>query len=131
MRIGLLLAGCVSLAGCETIENRPTNVFGIWGGPHIGAVFRGGIGELQFDCAGGTIDDPIPARDGPFTAVGSYRAGQPGPVRVGQIYRNQRATYSGQMDKKVMTLNILLEDNNTLGPFTLTEGQAPEITRCL
>ena len=129
---GLLLAAAAVLGGCETIENKPTYVGGLWGGEHIGIVFQGGLAEVKFDCAAGTIDDPVPARDGPFTAKGSYRAGASGPVRVGQIFRSQRAVYSGEMAKNVMTLSVQLEDDDTtLGPFTLTENQPPQITRCL
>ena len=99
---------------------------------HIGIVFQGGLAEVKFDCAAGTIDDPVPARDGPFMAKGSYRAGANGPVRVGQIFRSQRAVYSGEMAKNVMTLSVQLEDDDTtIGPFTLTENQPPQITRCL
>ena len=127
----VLVAAAMLAAGCETIENKPTHVGGMWGGPHVGIVFQGGLAEVQFDCAAGTIDDPVPAREGPFLVKGSYRAGGGGPVRVGQIFRSQRATYSGEMAKTVMTLSVLLEDNTSLGPFTLTEGQPPQLTRCL
>ena len=131
LRMIAIPIAAVLAAGCESLVIKPTHVGGIWGGPHAGIVFEGGLAEVQFDCAAGTIDDPIAARDGPFMVKGSYRAGASGPVRVGQIYRNQRATYSGEIAKKVMTLNVLLEDNTALGPFTLTEGQPPQLTRCL
>ena len=130
LRLGAIGAAA-GLAACETLEIKPTHIGGIWGGPHAGLLFQGGLAEVQFDCAAGTIDDPIPARDGPFMVKGSYRAGASGPIRVGQIFRSQRATYSGEIVKTVMTLNVTLEDNSELGPFTLTEGQAPQLTRCL
>jgi hypothetical protein len=131
--LSLIIAGAALLAAsCETIENKPTYVGGMWGGEHIGIIFQGGLAEVKFDCAAGTIDDPIRAADGPFMAKGSYRAGAAGPVRVGQIFRSQRATYSGAIARNVITLSVQLEDDGTtLGPFTLTEGQPPQITRCL
>ena len=129
-RLAIGLAAAAMVAGCETIENKPTHVGGLWGGPHAGIIFRGGLAEVQFDCAAGTIDEPVRA-NGPFLVNGSYRAGASGPVRVGQIFRSQRAKYSGEVNKTVMTMTVMLEDNSTLGPFTLTEGQAPQITRCL
>jgi hypothetical protein len=124
-------AAALATGGCETLENKPTHIGGLWGGPHAGIIFQGGLAEVQFDCAAGTIDDPVPARDGPFAVKGSYRAGASGPVRVGQIFRSQRATYSGTIAKTVMTMNVLLEDNTTIGPFTLTENQPPQLNRCL
>lgn len=128
----IALAGAAILAaGCETLENKPTHLGGMWGGPHAAILFQGGLAEVQFDCAAGTIDDPVPARDGPFLVKGSYRAGSGGPVRVGQIFRSQRATYSGEVTKTMMTLKVLLEDNTVIGPFTLTESTPPQLTRCL
>ena len=131
MRIWIVAAGALLVAGCESYQ-KPPNLTGLWGGPHAGIVLRGGLGDTQFDCAAGTIDAPvIPAADGAFSVPGTYRAGSNGPVRVGQFFRSQKATYSGQVVDKVMTLNVALEDDqSTLGPFTLTEGVPPEVTRC-
>jgi len=116
--------------------NASDHLLGIWGGPHAGASFQGGLGDMQFDCASGTIDDPLyPAKDGSFAVKGTYRTGASGPVKVGQFFKSQGALYSGQVVKakdvpQVMTLSVTLEDGTALGPFTLTEGTPPQITRC-
>lgn len=131
--------GAMLLAGCATPGNASDHLLGIWGGPHAGASFQGGLADLTFDCASGTIDDPIyPAQDGAFSAKGKYRTGAGGPVKVGQFFKSQDATYSGQVatraakgSPRVMTLNVTLEDGTSVGPFTLTEGTPPQITRCL
>ena len=105
---------------------------GVWGGEHAGIAFQGGLADVRFDCAAGSIDEPVyPAKDGSFTARGTFRAGSSGPVKVGQIFRSQPATYSGKVQKHVMTLNIELEDGTSTGPFTLTESAPPQLTRCL
>lgn len=123
---------CAALAGCAALDQGPTHVGGPWGGPHIGLLLEGGIGSIEYDCASGTIDTLIvPAKDGAFTARGTHRSGQGGPVRVGQIFTAQRATYSGTVVKDDMTLIVKLEDGTALGPFTLRRGAAPQITRCL
>lgn len=109
----------------------PTTLAGQWGGPGIGLVLEGGLGTVEYDCAAGTIDQPIPSADGPFTVSGTHRAGASGPVRVGQIFTSQRATYSGTSTKGDMTLTVKLEDGNELGPFTLKQGVPPTINRCL
>ena len=132
LRFTTIAAAALLAGGCETAGVKPMNLVGIWGGPHAGVSFRGGLAEVQFDCAAGSIDDPVvPAADGAFMAKGTYRAGAKGPVRVGEFFRSQRATYSGQVAGSVMTLNVMLEDNTALGPFTLAEGQPPQLTRCL
>ena len=107
-------------------------LIGVWGGEHAGIAFQGGLAEVKFDCASGSIDEPVfTAKDGSFSARGTFRAGSPGPVKVGQIFRSQPATYSGQVTKHVMTLKIELEDGTSSGPFTLNEGMPPQLTRCL
>lgn len=113
-------------------EAKPPYLAGIWGGPHVAVAFQGGMAEVQFDCASGSIDMLVyPAKDGSFSAKGVYHAGSPGPVRVGQIFVSQEATYSGSVVKEQMTLNVELEDGTLVGPFNLIQGAAPQITRCV
>ena len=132
-------ATMILLSACATLEGKPQHVIGLWGGPHAGASFAGGLADLQFDCASGTIDDPIMITDvGPCSVKGTYRTGASGPIRVGQFFKSQEALFSGEVAKgtaknspRVMTLSVALEDGTALGPFTLTEGAPPQITRCL
>jgi len=110
----------------------PSLLIGTWGGEHVGIAFRGGLAEVKFDCAAGSIDEPVyPAKDGSFTARGTFRRGSPGPVKVGQIYHSETASYSGTVQKHVMTLSVDLEDGSKGGPFILTENASPQLTRCL
>ncbi len=132
MKLLIAIAAALLVSACETLDDKPDFLVGAWGGPHAGIQFEGGLASVELDCASGTIDAPVyPAKDGSFTAKGTLRTGTGGPVRVGQIFRSQRATYSGTVVKDVMTLNIDLEDGNTGGPFTLTLGAQPLLTRCL
>ena len=132
MRVWVIAGAALLASGCETMQSKPPNLAGLWGGPHAGIAFQGGLGDVQLDCAAGTVDAPIvPAGDGAFSVPGTYRAGSNGPIRVGQFFRSQKATYSGQVTKNVMTLNVALEDDDSmLGPFTLTEGMPPQVERC-
>lgn len=129
-RIALLAA---LLLAAQPLAARPPHLIGSWGGPGVGIAFQGGLADVKFDCASGTIDAPVyPARkSGAFEARGTYRAGTPGPVRVGQIFSSQPATYSGKVTKAGMTLAVVLEDGTAIGPFTLAQGAAPQIARCL
>lgn len=130
MRWWTLGAASVLLSACATLQGKPEHLVGLWGGPHAAVEFEGGLADVQFDCASGTFDDPIGLK-GKFLVKGTYRTGAPGPVRVGQIFKSQPARYSGEVVKHVMTLNVVLEDGTALGPFTLTEGAPPQLTRCL
>lgn len=131
MKRWMLGAALIVASGCSTLEGKPSHLIGIWGGPHAGIEFSGGLADVQFDCAAGTIDEPITAGgDGKFLVKGTYRTGATGPIRVGQMFKSQTATYSGEVAKTVMNLAVTLEDGTALGPFTLTEGAPPQLTRC-
>jgi hypothetical protein len=131
MRYWATAAAVLAFAAGAAPAKSP-NLSGGWAGPHAAIIFQGGLADIQFDCASGTIDVPVfPAKGGAFSARGTYRAGKPGPVRVGQIFRSEPANYSGKLDKDAMTLVVTLEDGTALGPFTLTQGAAPQLTRCL
>ena len=135
----LWTVAAIALSGCSSVPGVPDHLLGVWGGHHAAIAFQGGLADVQFDCASGTVDDPItPAKDGSFSAKGTYRTGAAGPVKVGQFFKSQGAVYSGQIAKaaarggpQVMTLDVALEDGTALGPFTLTEGTPPQITPCL
>lgn len=121
----------VLITGCATLQGKTEHLVGMWGGPHAAIEFQGGLADVEFDCAAGTIDDPIvPGPEGKFLAKGTYRTGASGPIRVGQIFRSQPASYSGEVVETAMTLNVALDDGTALGPFTLTEGAPPQLTRC-
>ena len=121
----------LALAGCASMGQEPTTLSGQWGGPGINLVLDGGLGSVEYDCASGTIDQYIPALPVPFSVSGTYRTGQPGPVRVGQIFNSQRATYAGSATKTDMTLLVKLEDGTELGPYALKQGVPGQINRCL
>ena len=132
MRAWLAAAAALLAASCATLDDKPAYLVGGWGGPHVALTFEGALGTVEYDCASGTIDGLVfPAKDGRFTAKGQHRPGQGGPIRVGQIFRSYRATYTGQIIEDVMTLTVALEDGTSLGPFTLAHGAPPQLTRCL
>lgn len=131
MRALSLLIAAAGLSACATMSP-PTHLSGQWGGPGISLLLEGGLGKIEYDCASGTIDTVVyPGPDGRFTATGTHRPGQGGPVRVGQIFTSHRATYSGKVEKDKMTLSGRLEDGTNLGPFSLTLGSQGELVRCL
>lgn len=131
-RLGLVLAS-LALSGCAMMHDQnPPNLTGLWGGPHVGLILEGGLGTLEYDCASGTIDTAIyPDPEGRFSATGTHRPGQGGPVRVGQIFTSHRAQYRGTVTEDVMELTAVLENGEVIGPYTLTRGAEPQLMRCL
>lgn len=121
-----------SLAGCAMLPQPSPYLEGQWGGPSISLLLEGGLGTIEYDCASGTIDSALsPGKDGRFSATGTHRPGQGGPIRVGQIFTSYRAIYAGTVEKDHMTLSGRLEDGTVLGPFTLTQGAEGQLNRCL
>ena len=132
MRAKLAMIAALTLSGCAMLPQKSPFLSGQWGGPHVSLLLEGGLGTIEYDCASGTIDTALAAsHDGRFTATGTHRPGQGGPIRVGQIFTSYRATYSGTVTKDKMTLNGRLEDGTILGPFDLTLGSPGQLTRCL
>ena len=132
MRAWPIVIATFGLSACAAVNPPPTNLAGQWGGPHISLLLEGGLGKIEYDCASGTVDTVIyPGVDGSFTATGTHRLGQGGPIRTGQIFISKQATYSGKVEKDKMTFSGRLEDGTVIGPFNLTLGSTGELMRCL
>ena len=104
-----------------------------WGGDHLGLTVTATGGSLEYDCAAGSIDQPIVAgTDGNFVALGTHSPGHGGPIMQGEVPERRPARYDGWTDGETMTLKVTLTDTNeTLGTFRLARGQTPHILRCL
>ena len=104
---------------------------GTWGGNHVRLEVADGKSSLEFDCASGTIDQPITLdSNGRFEVSGLYKREGPGPVRQG-VNNQSRATYSGAVKDDTMTLSIQLDGStDDLLKFTLTLGKEGRIWKC-
>ncbi len=124
----------LSAAMCSTPPTGPIPP-SEWGGQHIGLVVLtdGGGATIEYDCASGTIDEPITVdSSGGFTAVGTHTRGHGGPAMVGEIPDRHPARYTGSTDGKSMTLNVKLTDSGQdIGTYALTRGASPSVLKCL
>jgi hypothetical protein len=104
-----------------------------WGGEHIGLKISATGATLEYDCASGTIDQPIVATtDGNFVAQGTHTRGHGGPTRMDEIPDRHPARYDGWTDGETMRLSVTLTDTgDKLGSYTLVRGQTPRVFRCL
>ena len=86
---------------------------------------------LDFDCASGTITEPIvPDTAGKFSAKGRFARQRPGPTREGED-EGQPAIYSGVLDGENLTLTITLDKNSEkVGDYILAHGKMGRIRRC-
>ena len=127
-------AAAAALAACSTLPRPPAGIplTGEWGGTHVGLKLGETSGGLDYDCAAGTIDEPlVPRRDGGFEAQGLHMPGTGGPDREGEVRPSYRTRYWGTVRGNRMTLQARVETGVTLGPFTLVRGAEPVIFRCL
>ncbi len=104
-----------------------------WGGQHVGLIVLATGGTLEYDCASGTIDQPIvAATNGNFVALGTHTRGHGGPSMVDEIPDRHPARYDGWTDGETMRISVTLTDSGEkLGDFTLVRGQSPHVFRCL
>jgi hypothetical protein len=103
---------------------------GIWGGLHVILEISSDSATLEFDCASGSIKDPIVLdANGHFDLVGSYNRQGPGPTRQG-MNTDSDARYSGTVNGNTMKLNVQLPGSSEILGFTLTHGRPGKITKC-
>ena len=122
----------LTILGCSSpIE--PTDPVGSWGGQHVALIVTSGGGALDYDCAAGTIDEPLrPDSRGRFRVDGTHTPGQGGPSRQDDEPVVLPATYAGTIDSDTMTLTVtIVETGQSVGSFSLERDAAARIVRCL
>ena len=104
---------------------------GLWGGDHVRMMVSDVGARLEYDCAGGTIDQPIVLdASGKFAAKGSYTPERGGPRRDGAT-AVARARYTGRVAGDTITLTVTLETSKErVGMFTLKRGDDVLLTKC-
>ena len=132
----LCLFALSALLSCATSSaaDRGRPASGAWGGPHIRLdVAEDGTAAVELDCAHGSTTEPIVLdRQGAFRAAGTYAQERPGPVREGQEDAGRPAVYTGRTEGGTMSLTITLTGSGEeLGPFELTHGKTPRLTKCM
>ena len=105
---------------------------GVWGGANLLMEVIDTGAALTYDCAHGTIDQRIEFDGtGRFEVHGTHTRERGGPVRSDETPDRHPALYAGRVDGKIMTLVVTLADTKeTVGTFSLTFGERPELHRC-
>ncbi|MCM3869993.1 MAG: hypothetical protein ND895_04780 [Pyrinomonadaceae bacterium] len=106
---------------------------GVWGGPHIIMEVTADNAVITYDCAVGTIDEPIEIdQDGRFAVRGTLTRQRRGSVRSDETPDRHPAHYAGRVESKSMTLVVTLPSTNEAeGTFYLKHDERPELTRCM
>jgi hypothetical protein len=131
--VGLIL-GTSALCGCTTSSVRSNGgspITGTWGGAHVGLALTETNGTISYDCAHGGLGAPVvPDGVGYFDVGGVHVREHGGPVRIGEVPDSLPARYVGQVSGDRMKLRVVVGPD-TLGPFELQLGVAPQLFRCL
>jgi len=107
---------------------------GSWGGEHIRLHVTEKGATIEYDCAVGTIDEPLLMdQNGNFKAQGIHVFERGGPIRAGEPpSKKHPAEYHGWTDGNQMHLRVTLPDmGETLGTFSLGLRRPSQLEKCL
>lgn len=109
-----------------------TNQPETWGGEHILIRFVEGKARVEFDCAHGTITDPLETNaEGRFDLNGTYVREGPGPTRLNAPRVSLPARYSGAIKGDEVSLSVILKnDSQEIGTFILKRGSEGLVRKC-
>lgn len=105
---------------------------GAWGGLHVLLTLSADGGRIDYDCAQGTIDEPVrPDAGGAFHVRGQHTQHQGGPARVAdEPPAPKPAIYDGTVSGDRMQLRVSI-DGEALGSYALRRGADPQMVDCL
>ncbi len=129
-RILATLLACVCWS-CASLPAPGVPVTGTWGGDHIKSVLSKSGGEIEYDCARGTITEPLTVNDnGQFDVRGFHFRGHGGPVRMDEKPDSAAARYTGRIRDDIMTLDVSVE-GAALASYSLLRGRDGSVFKCL
>ena len=131
--IGVLGAIAIGIACRNPVAGSDRVTIGTWGGPSIRLDVVSQGATIEYDCAHGTIDEPLVTdRDGRFTLTGTHVREHGGPIRQDEPPDRHPARYQGQMSGDSLRLTVTLTDTQQdIGTFTLARGVAARLFKCL
>jgi hypothetical protein len=130
MRLVVLILAALATACGNSSDSpmAPDPITGMWGGDRVRLTLAANGGQLDFDCAHGTLTSALTTRDdGTFTVPGFYQV-EGGPAR--DPIERQPTTFSGRITGNTMTISFTV-NSQPLGPYTLTRDREAILRRCL
>jgi hypothetical protein len=131
--MGVLVCGIALLsAPALRAQEKGIDSSEIWGSRGIFLQMNASGATIEFDCAHGTVTDPMPPiAGGAFSVAGTYTPEMGGPVQKDNPSRDLPATYKISISGDTMRLEVILADRSRQPPpFTLTRGTAGKVIKC-
>jgi hypothetical protein len=124
----LLVVACASNpGGASRLERVPK---GEWGGQHVRLTVEDAGGTIEFDCAHGSLDEPLLLdSNGHFDVKGRLVA-EGGPVQKDEAETARPARYRGESDGQHLSLQVTLEGGEDAGTFSLAKGSPARLFKC-
>ncbi len=134
-----LSAFCALAAACATLGLGPPGgdtkrvSAGNWGAMGIALEVTESGARIEYDCAHGTIDQPLVLdKEGRFDVPGHHFREHGGPVREGEESRGEPVRYVGQVTGDTMTLTVKAQGRDEpIGNHELLRGKSGRIHKCL
>ncbi len=140
----VLIAACAALSGAgqrkasspaQSGPAAPAKAVpnGVWGGEHIRMEVSDGGADIEFDCARGSISQPLQLDEkGRFKVQGIYMAETPAPAAVagGLPASGVKATYTGTLSGSSLRLEVYIEGQDRPRTFDLVQGDQGQLAKC-
>ena len=124
----LLLAACASSPGAaDRLAQVPS---GDWGGPHVQLTVADTGGTVEFDCAHGSLGQPLALDDAGHFDVPGTLVSEAGPTQKEDTRPGQAVRYRGSTDGQKLSLEVALASGESGGSFSLTRGGTARLLKC-
>jgi hypothetical protein len=133
LAIAMIAASSKPVAAQDATPGKARSVsIGVWGGPDVEMQVTHQGAALEFDCAQGTISEPLLLDEaGKFLARGTFQSQHGGPIKRDEPLRSVDVVYTGIVQGDTMRLEFVLGDNKgSPEKFTLVRGQTGKLRKC-
>lgn len=133
MSLGLTLTFAAVLLSGITVATGPAAapIAGSWGGQHISLELTPSGGEVEYDCAHGTVGKIVPDPKGRFDVAGTHVHERGGPIRRDEAPASLPVRFAGLVEGDEMELTVTsTADGEVLGTFRLRRGRPARLMKC-
>jgi hypothetical protein len=133
LAIALVAASTEKRAAARNSNHAPpaSVSLGLWGGSDLEMQVTSHGATLEFDCAQGTIAEPLSLDEaGKFQVKGTFQT-QGGAIKRNQPSQGADVVYTGTVQGDTMRLEFTVGENKgSPEKFTLVRGQAGNLKKC-
>jgi hypothetical protein len=87
-------------------------------------------GTIEFDCAHGSLDEPLLLDSSGHFDVKGRLVAEGGPVQKDEAETARPARYRGESDGQHLSLQVTLEGGEDAGTFSLAKGSPARLFKC-